>query len=68
MHGWSAEFFIPYEVLTPLLNFPPKPGTRWRANFYRVDHDGEEKTSWMWSRVEVRLHDYEQFGTLEFEE
>lgn len=68
IQGWSAEFFIPYEVLTPLQNVPPKPGTLWRANFYRVDHDGEERTSWMWSRVEGRFHEYEQFGTLEFEE
>ena len=37
--GWTAEVFIPYELLTPLRNVPPKPGTRWRANFYRMDYD-----------------------------
>ena len=37
--GWTAEFFIPYELLEPLHNVPPKSGTRWRANFYRMDYD-----------------------------
>ena len=39
IQGWRAEFFIPYALLRPLQNVPPKPGTRWRANFYRVDYD-----------------------------
>jgi hypothetical protein len=34
---WKAEFFIPYLLLSPLRNVPPKPGDRWRANFYRMD-------------------------------
>ncbi len=36
---WRAEVFIPFELLKPLQNVPPKSGTRWRANFYRVDYD-----------------------------
>ena len=36
---WSAEVFIPFELLKPLQNVPPQPGSRWRANFYRVDYD-----------------------------
>ena len=39
IEGWRAEFFIPYTLLKPLQNVPPEPGTRWRANFYRIDHD-----------------------------
>ena len=39
--GWTAEFFIPYTLLTPMTNVPPKSGSRWRANFYRIDHDQE---------------------------
>ena len=39
IEGWRAEFFIPYTLLKPLQNVPPKAGTRWRANFYRMDHD-----------------------------
>ena len=42
--GWRAEVFIPYELLTPLRNVPPKAGTKWRANFYRMDYD-DKKTS-----------------------
>jgi len=38
--GWKAEVFVPYELLKPLQSVPPQPGTRWRANFYRVDYDG----------------------------
>jgi len=44
--GWKAEVFIPYDLLRPLQNVPPQPGTRWRANFYRVDYDEGKKTSW----------------------
>ena len=27
IEGWRAEFFIPYTLLKPLQNVPPKPGT-----------------------------------------
>src|SRR5204863_278508 len=37
--GWTAEVFIPYALMTPLRNVPPQPGSRWRANFYRMDYD-----------------------------
>ncbi|MEJ2637419.1 MAG: carbohydrate-binding family 9-like protein, partial [Calditrichia bacterium] len=40
--GWTAEFFIPYKLLEPLGNMPPKSGTRWRANMYRCDYDTGE--------------------------
>ena len=36
IEGWRAEFFFPYALLRPLQNVPPKPGTHWRANFYRM--------------------------------
>jgi hypothetical protein len=65
--GWSAEFFIPYALLAPLRNVPPKPGTRWRANFYRMDYDGSQQTSWDWSRVGPSFHEFKKFGTLVFE-
>ena len=65
--GWSAEVFIPYELLTPLRNVPPKPGARWRANFYRMDYDGGKQSSWDWSRVGPSFHEYKKFGTLVFE-
>jgi hypothetical protein len=66
IEGWRAEMFLPYELLRPLTNVPPKPGTRWRGNFYRVDYDQEPSTSWDWARVGPSFHEYEKFGTLIF--
>ena len=63
--GWRAEFFIPYVLLKPLQNVPPKPGTVWRANFYRMDHDGGKLTQWGWVPLE-NFHNYQQFGDLVF--
>ena len=63
--GWRAEFFIPYALLTPLQNVPPKPGTTWRANVYRMDHDGGKRTQWGWVPLD-NFHEYEKFGELVF--
>ncbi len=65
--GWKAEVFVPYELLKPLQNVPPKPGTQWHANFYRVDYDGGKSTSWDWARVGASFHEFPKFGTLVFE-
>ncbi len=64
--SWIAEFFIPYKLLTPLQNVPPKSGSIWRANFYRIDYD--DKTSqWSWMPTRKNFHDYEKFGKIIFE-
>ena len=63
--GWRAEFFIPYTLLKPLQNVPPRPGTSWHANFYRMDHDGAKRTQWGWVPLE-NFHDYTKFGDLVF--
>ncbi|CAN5405124.1 hypothetical protein BH11PLA2_BH11PLA2_27970 [soil metagenome] len=65
--GWSAEIFIPFELLEPMHNINPKPGTRWRANFYRMDYDDGKTTTWDWARVGNSFHEYKKFGTLVFE-
>lgn len=65
--GWRAEFFIPFELLEPMRNTKPQPGTRWRANFYRMDYDNAQTTSWDWSRVGSSFHEFKKFGTLVFE-
>ncbi|MHC4702109.1 MAG: carbohydrate-binding family 9-like protein, partial [Planctomycetota bacterium] len=65
--GWKAEVYVPYDLLKPLQKVPPKAGTRWRANFYRVDYDDEKTTSWDWARVGRSFHDYNNYGTLIFE-
>jgi len=66
IEGWRAEFFIPYALLNPLQNVPPKAGTRWRANFYRVDYDDGKTTQWDWARVGESFHEYQKFGELVF--
>ena len=63
---WRAEFFIPYALLRPLQNVPPKPGTIWRANFYRMDYDGGKRTQWEWAPVGESFHEYPKFGDLVF--
>jgi hypothetical protein len=64
--GWRAEFFIPYALLRPLQNVPPKAGTVWRANFYRMDYDGGKRTQWEWAPVGPSFHEYQKFGELIF--
>jgi hypothetical protein len=64
---WTAEVFVPYDVLNPLRNVPPQSGTKWRANFYRVDYDQRPSSSWDWARVGRSFHEFEKFGTLTFE-
>jgi hypothetical protein len=66
IQGWRAEFFFPYKLLTPLQNVPPKAGTRWRANFYRMDYDDGKRTQWNWAPVGPSFHEYEKFGELLF--
>ncbi|MFQ6046173.1 MAG: carbohydrate-binding family 9-like protein [Gemmatimonadales bacterium] len=66
--GWRAEVFIPWTLLEPLQGVPPQPGALWRANFYRVDHDGETPTAWYWARVETTFHEFHRFGILRFGE
>ncbi len=65
--GWSAELFFPYELLEPLANVPPKHGTSWRANFYRMDYDRGKRIKWSWRPIENNFHEYKKFGELVFE-
>ena len=67
VQGWRAEFFIPYELFKGLKNSPPAAGTRWRANFYRMDYDDGKRTQWDWAAVGPSFHEYLKFGALLFE-
>lgn len=67
IEGWTAEIFLPFKLLEPLANVPPKAGTQWRANFYRVDYDDGQSTSWDWARVGPSFHEFRKFGTLVFD-
>ncbi len=64
--SWTAEFFIPYTLLNPLQNVPPKSGMKWRANFYRIDYD-KGSNYWSWKPTRVTFHDYVKFGTIMFD-
>ena len=64
--SWTAEFFIPYKLMEPLQNIPPKKGMKWRANFYRIDYD-KGTTYWSWRPTRKNFHDYESFGTIIFD-
>lgn len=63
---WMAEIFIPFELLRPLKNIFPEPGTKWRANMYRIDYD-HGPTHWSWQPYERNFHDFKNFGTILFE-
>jgi hypothetical protein len=64
-NGWTAELSLPHASLTPE---PPSPGTRWRANFTRIDRPpGTERELTAWSPTGLPLfHVPERFGVLEF--
>jgi hypothetical protein len=63
---WTAEFFIPYALLKSMGNVPPAKGTRWRANFYRIDYDRNPVYS-SWQLTRENFHDFERFGIIEFD-
>ena len=65
--GWIGEFFIPYALLRPLLNVPPKKGTHWRANIYRIDYDEAESSYWSWQPVDKSFHEFQKYGTFVFD-
>ncbi|HZE97641.1 MAG TPA: carbohydrate-binding family 9-like protein [Planctomycetota bacterium] len=67
VEGWTAEFFIPYLLFKGINGVPPGPGTRWRANLYRMDYDDGHKTQWDWSPVGESFHEYRGFGVLLFD-
>jgi hypothetical protein len=66
IESWTAEIFIPFKVLHPLENIFPVSGTKWKANFYRIDYD-YGMTPWSWQPYETNFHDYGNFGTILFE-
>jgi hypothetical protein len=65
--AWYAEFFIPYALLTPLPNVPPKKGMVWRGNMYRIDHDNNKTSRWSWRKTQSNFHQYSKFGKMIFD-
>ena len=66
INGWMAEFFIPYRLLSPIVETPPASGSRWRGNLYRIDYDRGYAT-WSWQKTSGSFHEFNTFGTLIFE-
>lgn len=66
-NGWYAEFYIPFAVFNPLENVPPKKGTKWRGNMYRVDYDQKDPHEWSWNITEKTFHETDKFGELIFQ-
>jgi hypothetical protein len=63
--GWTAELAIPW---SGLVTERPTAGTRWRANFTRIDRpQGQPRELSAWSQTGQPLfHVPERFGVLEF--
>jgi hypothetical protein len=67
IRAWVAEFFIPYALLNPLPNVPPKSGMVWKGNMYRIDHDNGKAKRWSWRKTDSNFHQYSRFGKMIFE-
>lgn len=67
VQGWTAEIYIPYALFKGINGAPPRPGSSWRANFYRMDYDEGRKTQWEWAPVGATFHEYRKFGILRFD-
>jgi len=65
--SWRAELFFPFDILSTFPNVPPKSGTTWNANFYRLDYDTGKMIKWAWSPIEHTFHEYKRFGSIQFE-
>jgi len=63
---WTAKFFIPYKLLRPLNNIPPKKDTQWNINLYRIDYTQRGDIKWAWQPISKSFHEYHKFGTLIF--
>ena len=64
--GWTAEFFIPYNLMNPIVPAVPTSGTTWRGNLYRIDYDQGYQT-WSWQKTSGNFHEFNKFGVLVFE-
>ena len=63
--GWSTELAIPF---ASLIAEPPRTGTRWRANFCRIDRPPQvERELTAWSPPgRANFHTPERFAWIEF--
>ena len=70
--GWTVEMMIPLETvkgrMAEMRNVPPKVGTEWRVNFFRMDMpSGKTQNACAWSPPLVGdFHALDKFGVLVF--
>lgn len=66
--GYVVEMALPFDQFPLAPNCPPKPGDRWRCNFYRIDRPAEGKGEYSaWSPTgAINYHMPHRFGELVF--
>jgi Domain of unknown function (DUF1083). len=67
IQSWRAEIFFPYDLLSPFQNMPPVKGTRWKANFCRLDYDSGHMVKWAWAPIDTSFHEYHRYYSLLFD-
>ena len=66
--SWSAEIFFPYSGLGLLPDVPPTSGTKWNANFCRLDYDTGSMIKWSWTpSIKKSFHELDKFRSIKFE-
>jgi len=66
--GWTAEFFLPYQLLALLPGVAPHKGDIWAANLGRIDYDSGHQVQYSWSRaIQKDFHELEHFGQILFD-
>ena len=66
IESWTAEFFIPYSLLEPMIKIAPKSGTNWKVNFNRMDYLNGNEIYWSWKDLPGSFHEINRFGTMHF--
>ena len=65
--GWTAELAIPFSAMHAEDGVPPKPGDRWRVNFFRVDKTEKKNRYSAWSPpLRGDFHALDKFGQMAF--
>ncbi len=68
VRGWDADVRIPFAALAGIAP-APVPGTRWRANLYRIDHAAGAPRHAAWSPPpRADFHHLDSFATIAFTE
>lgn len=67
IRSWTAEIFIPFTLLAAYNNVPPKRGTTWNANFFRLDYDSGKMRKWAWAPVKTSFHETDKYQAIRFE-